>query len=385
MRDKLPQRWHFQMLFRGRLNETRQSLGNRAASSQDVDAAGTARTNSFVGGDGLEDEMQSTLHLGAPQSPQVMDGDGAEESVVRPGAFAVNPGLPVRRWYSSIVFSQSDNHSATPSHENPSYIPNISNDIPSTSNDGKMPRRRMWLIGIVVFCMFVVGMGAAFGVGLAIVQLPQGKTSSSMITGDASSRSCHVLEFYRSCREKPGLGRAKADLEVCPEMDEFLRLRSQGSLEFNTSLFFGNNTTAIDWCSPRELSLWYVAGIPETVDSVSRLQQYALGVLFFSASGYDWASSKNWFQTYDHCVWYGVGCDPVRPAIVERLVLEKNRLDGTLPAELGLLGGLGKSVSCCVFDEKPSSDQLRHSYFQHWFQSWFGRNLADGTWASSPR
>ena len=321
------------------------SLSNSAASSQDVDSAGTSRTNAVVGGDSQEDEMHSSLHVGTPQSPQVAGSDIEESSVVQPGAFAVTPGLPTRRRYSNLLTGQPDNHSSTSILEN---LSDTTSDIPDLTNATKdaeiiIPRRRICLIGIVVSCMFVVGMGASFGVGLAI-ERPEGKASSSISTGDASSVSCHVLEISRHCRETAGLGRTKEDM-VCPEMDEFLRLRSQGSLEFNTSLFFVDNTTAIDWCSPRELSLWFVAGSPETVDRVSRLQQYALGVLFFSASGHHWASRKNWFRGYDHCAWYGIDCDPVKPSMVERLVLTNNRLVGTLPAELGLLSGLGKSAS----------------------------------------
>ena len=383
------QRWHLHRLFREgqprEENETSESLSNRPDSSKHVDSTGA--NASFGGEDGQNDEVQARLPLGATQYGDQLGRDSGEGESL-PGAFAVNPRLPVRRWYSSFVFSQSDFGFSAATLENPSDISHLPTVTATQDSSIAMSKRRTCMIGILIFCMIVVSTGASFGARLAISLVPDDRDSSSMSTGDTSSSSfCHVLDVFRRCREHGSLDRATANLQVCPEMDEFLRLRSQGSLEFNKSLFFIDNTTAIDWCSPRELSLWFVAGSPESVNRMSRLQQYALGVLFFSASGHNWASRENWFRTYDHCVWYGVGCDPVKPAMVERLVLERNLLAGTIPEELGLLSGLGKSVQHPVFasDERLSADSLRHSHRTHWFQSRFGRNLANGTWASSPR
>ena len=74
------------------------------------------------------------------------------------------------------------------------------------------------------------------------------------------------------CREQQDRGMINAKVRTCPQIDEFLRLRSQESAAiFNTSLFVGD-AMRIDWCSPEVLSLWFIAGTNATMDVSSSLQ-----------------------------------------------------------------------------------------------------------------
>jgi hypothetical protein len=63
----------------------------------------------------------------------------------------------------------------------------------------------------------------------------------------------------------------------------------------------------------------------------------ALAALYEQCGGKQWRQQEGWLAETDVCTWEGVTCTQGR---VTRLVLARNRLHGTLPAELGLLAYL---------------------------------------------
>jgi len=73
------------------------------------------------------------------------------------------------------------------------------------------------------------------------------------------------------------------------------------------------------------------------VTQVARTECDALVALYNSTDGVNWTNNTNWLQTNEPCSWYGVNC--VGGALTE-LLLGRNQLSGTIPAELGNLRSL---------------------------------------------
>lgn len=71
---------------------------------------------------------------------------------------------------------------------------------------------------------------------------------------------------------------------------------------------------------------------------ISRNECEALVALYNSTNGDQWKNNKNWLVTMSPCEWHGVNCE--QDEYVKSLLLSKNNLKGTIPAELGDLAGL---------------------------------------------
>jgi hypothetical protein len=68
------------------------------------------------------------------------------------------------------------------------------------------------------------------------------------------------------------------------------------------------------------------------------LQRWVMATLGFGANSASWNRSNSWLGNgVDVCQWFGVGCD--NAGNVVSLNLRDNRMSGSLPAELSLLGG----------------------------------------------
>jgi len=67
-------------------------------------------------------------------------------------------------------------------------------------------------------------------------------------------------------------------------------------------------------------------------------QRYALAVVYYSSKGAQWDTNTNWMTPKHECSWYGVMCNVFRTVV--ELDLGYIELEGLIPRELGLLGGL---------------------------------------------
>ena len=68
-------------------------------------------------------------------------------------------------------------------------------------------------------------------------------------------------------------------------------------------------------------------------------QRYALQALYHATNGPHWTNRKNWLTDNSICTWYGVTCSNLNEDVVV-LVLDNNRLNGTIPEAIGLLSQL---------------------------------------------
>jgi len=69
------------------------------------------------------------------------------------------------------------------------------------------------------------------------------------------------------------------------------------------------------------------------------MQRFALYVLYFATNGDNWTKNDTWLDHNRHeCQWWSNTCGETDK--IHRLVLKNNGLNGTLPAELGLLSSL---------------------------------------------
>lgn len=66
------------------------------------------------------------------------------------------------------------------------------------------------------------------------------------------------------------------------------------------------------------------------------LQKAALEALYQATNGALWTSNANWLVNPDVCTWYGVGCDS-EGYVSDIIFYYNNKLDGTLPSEVGAL------------------------------------------------
>jgi hypothetical protein len=69
-------------------------------------------------------------------------------------------------------------------------------------------------------------------------------------------------------------------------------------------------------------------------------QQFSLATIFYATDGASaWVAKGNWLNVSVHeCYWFGCNCSA--DSAIDTLALSDNRLDGTLPRELGLLSKL---------------------------------------------
>lgn len=76
----------------------------------------------------------------------------------------------------------------------------------------------------------------------------------------------------------------------------------------------------------------------ESYSDEKKIQRYALATLFYSTKGENWINNDDWLSDFDECGWYSTASWQVcSNGAVEFLTLAENRLDGTIPGELGLL------------------------------------------------
>eukprot|EP00984_Skeletonema_dohrnii_P000231 scaffold72_cov88-Skeletonema_dohrnii-CCMP3373.AAC.1 len=73
------------------------------------------------------------------------------------------------------------------------------------------------------------------------------------------------------------------------------------------------------------------------------IQRYVLSVLYYALNGANWNSIEGWLTDEDECNWENISCDDT--SVVTHYVPGQNRLEGTIPSEIGELTGLGE-LSC---------------------------------------
>ena len=347
--DKVPHgRQRFLVQGEGRRNDR---------NSEDVSSARTARTNTVFDGDGQANAMQqSRLQLIEPSSlhhSEVIGSDGEEESVVRPGSFAVSPGLPVIRPYSSFVMSQSDAHSSTRSLENPSVISRLSSI--NTTRDGgkKIPRRMLCVIGIVLLFVLSVsiGVGVAVSGGGGEEDEPVAAVSSSV-----PSASPTVCEF-------DGLGFSGAVLSCqCFGTVVVTQEVTQKYMELKTTLASAlgpDFTSTPDSCDRQNTALYWLAEdvIAEPANNQSLHTRYGLVNFFLAFSNRGrtanldlarWNDRSGWLSTQSECDWFGVYCSN---GLVTAIRFTRNGLEGTIPSELSTISSLGQCLTDLEVDQ----------------------------------
>ena len=75
----------------------------------------------------------------------------------------------------------------------------------------------------------------------------------------------------------------------------------------------------------------------DEITEIPAIEYQALVALYESTNGTGWANNVGWLQTNRPCSWYGVHCVG---GTVYGLNFDENRLEGTIPNELGNLNEL---------------------------------------------
>jgi hypothetical protein len=91
---------------------------------------------------------------------------------------------------------------------------------------------------------------------------------------------------------------------------------------------------------------WTTTGNPHLANASDKqiIQRYALATIFFSTNGNSWRVKTGWLDGGEECTgWHGLNCTTSTTRHeVSALDLVGNKLQGTLPAEIGLLSTLGE-------------------------------------------
>ena len=120
-------------------------------------------------------------------------------------------------------------------------------------------------------------------------------------------------------------------------------LASQGALDANYS-------EPVSSCSYRNVALRWLAQDAEAqglMESQQRpymlVQSYVLTLFYLELDGPNWRDNTGWLNLTEgplwHCNWRGIACSQVSGR-VNRLALENNGLNGTIPSELGSMTNL---------------------------------------------
>ena len=111
--------------------------------------------------------------------------------------------------------------------------------------------------------------------------------------------------------------------------------------------------------APEELALaWLIESDPLPLDVTTasgqfRLRQrFALLTFWFSMSDVPWERSTYWTEHMDECEWFGISCEERNllgevgeQRVVTEMDFPSNNMQGTIPADLGLLTNLRRFVS----------------------------------------
>ena len=101
--------------------------------------------------------------------------------------------------------------------------------------------------------------------------------------------------------------------------------------------------------SPQSQALkWLESPANDEISETQRLlQRYALATLYYSTNGESWKNSTGWLSAEDECNWMSTAeesiCD--KSGGYAKIDLQENDLNGTLPAELGILSDTVRSLN----------------------------------------
>jgi len=70
------------------------------------------------------------------------------------------------------------------------------------------------------------------------------------------------------------------------------------------------------------------------------IQRYVLSVLYYALNGANWKAMEGWLTDGDECNWEDISCEDATTSVVTHYEPERNRLEGTIPSEIGELTGL---------------------------------------------
>jgi Leucine-rich repeat (LRR) protein len=129
---------------------------------------------------------------------------------------------------------------------------------------------------------------------------------------------------------------------------------------FISSLGVSDNKTLANSSSPQHAALnWLMNDTAnsqykfdsDSITSNSTLQliakqRYAAATIYYSLQGKSWTNSSGWMSSSDVCTWNGVFCGTNSSnATVQALILDQQKLSGTLPPEIQLFDLL-EQISC---------------------------------------
>lgn len=122
-----------------------------------------------------------------------------------------------------------------------------------------------------------------------------------------------------------------------------------------SSVSFDNGTALLTPSTPQNNALLWLANNANrnTYSNETKIQRYALAVLYYSTNGNGWDNKGGWMSDGDECNWYNREVEaPCKDGALVELAMDSNNLVGTIPNELALLSdSLGKlffDIDCCV-------------------------------------
>jgi hypothetical protein len=192
------------------------------------------------------------------------------------------------------------------------------------------------MIGIFLVVVIVGAVGAGVGVALSGSEDDSSESESRPIEVSAPTQA--PGQVTPQC----GFNGRRIDPDITKLSDNALARYEMLVEDFAAQvvLDFTEPVNPDDYCTPTNLALIWLASDDESaLYSEEQLRnRYILGILHVATNGFGWVNSMGWLSGLTECQWFGVICDD--GGKITGLQLPDNRLQPSIPSEIGLLSGL---------------------------------------------
>ena len=159
---------------------------------------------------------------------------------------------------------------------------------------------------------------------------------TSDITSDANIRTTTNTSTTFLFSSAPSHSPVNVDINVNVNVNVDVNPRVQhiteALLNVSGEVMLQNNSSqnkALQWILEQD-------GMNLTHDSSNLVQRYTLMVMYYSLVGEEWFTQDGYGSDTHECDWFGISCTDTQNTI-HTLMLERNNLQGELPAEIGTL------------------------------------------------
>jgi hypothetical protein len=260
--------------------------------------------------------------------------NGNPSSTVVPGAFQATGGRRGQHRSEENLATKATVVPISKSDTDPTTLDHPDKKL--TDEKNVCSGRWVWPTAIAATILITVAIGAGVGVAFANRQ----KSDDQPQTDQPNHvKSCSLAQVESKCQTSVSL--SSSDIPTCIEqhVDEVHDILEQASADELS--FLGSSMVS---CSAENLAVLKLAELVEdepNQSDLSMLQRFVLNTFYYEMSGNGWVDDGNLFDaSMTECESPFVECNSAGE--IESLVIDDNRLDGSLPSTVGLLTRMSK-------------------------------------------